>query len=153
MCLHPTINTMSLYCLAFPLQGANFAITLSLHCVSTKLFFSLFGIPRYIARQRWIWALDRVCQLVRRRKRKQFEIMSQRATDRYAPCLGDEKSVFTIATTYGNAVRMRAKSLVKGEVDIERASSTKQMFSAQNRTWPYTRTRFVLSGVDGKLDT
>ncbi|CAM9424792.1 unnamed protein product, partial [Scytosiphon promiscuus] len=37
---------------------------------------------RYIARQRWIWAFGRVCQLVRRRKRKQFEIMSQRATDR-----------------------------------------------------------------------
>lgn len=37
---------------------------------------------RYIARQRWIWAFGRVCQLIRRRKRKQFEIMSQRATDR-----------------------------------------------------------------------
>lgn len=39
---------------------------------------------RLIARQRWIWAFGRICQLVRRRKRKQFEIMSQRATDRYA---------------------------------------------------------------------
>ncbi|CAN0312301.1 unnamed protein product [Ectocarpus sp. 6 AP-2014] len=37
---------------------------------------------RLIARQRWIWAFGRICQLVRRRKRKQFEIMSQRATDR-----------------------------------------------------------------------
>lgn len=39
---------------------------------------------RYVARQRWIWAFWRVCQLLRRKKRKQFEIMSQRATDRYA---------------------------------------------------------------------
>lgn len=37
---------------------------------------------RYIARQRWAWAFARVCQLIRRRKRKEFEIMSQRATDR-----------------------------------------------------------------------
>lgn len=37
---------------------------------------------RYIARQRWVWAIGRVCQLIRRRKRKQFEIMSQRATDK-----------------------------------------------------------------------
>ncbi|CAM9661521.1 unnamed protein product [Ectocarpus fasciculatus] len=37
---------------------------------------------RLVARQRWIWAFGRICQLVRRRKRKQFEIMSQRATDR-----------------------------------------------------------------------
>ena len=40
-------------------------------------------LTRYVARQRWIWAYGRVCQLVRRRKRKQFEIMSQRATDRW----------------------------------------------------------------------
>lgn len=39
---------------------------------------------RYVARQRWLWAFWRVCQLLRRKKRKQFEIMSQRATDRYA---------------------------------------------------------------------
>lgn len=38
---------------------------------------------RFIARQRWLWAFGRVCQLIRRRKRKQFEIMNQRATDRY----------------------------------------------------------------------
>lgn len=38
---------------------------------------------KYVARQRWIWAFGRVCQLIRRRKRKSFEIMSQRATDRY----------------------------------------------------------------------
>lgn len=37
---------------------------------------------KYIARQRWMWAFGRVCQLIRRRKRKQFEIMSDRATDR-----------------------------------------------------------------------
>lgn len=37
---------------------------------------------RYVARQRWTWAFWRVCQLLRRKKRKQFEIMSQRATDR-----------------------------------------------------------------------
>ncbi|CAM9905079.1 unnamed protein product, partial [Sphacelaria rigidula] len=36
----------------------------------------------YIARQRWLWAFGRVCNLIRRRKRKQLEIMSQRATDR-----------------------------------------------------------------------
>lgn len=44
--------------------------------------FYVIAPPRYIARQRWVWAIGRVCQLVRRRKRKQFEIMSQRATDR-----------------------------------------------------------------------
>lgn len=37
---------------------------------------------RYIARQRWLWAFGRVCHLIRRRKRKQLEIMTQRATDR-----------------------------------------------------------------------
>lgn len=39
---------------------------------------------RYLARKRWIWAIGRVCQLLRRRKRQEFEIMSQRATDRCA---------------------------------------------------------------------
>lgn len=39
---------------------------------------------RYLARKRWIWAIGRVCQLLRRRKRQEFEIMSQRATDRWA---------------------------------------------------------------------
>lgn len=38
---------------------------------------------RHVARLRWIWAFGRVCQLIRRRKRKKFEVMSQRATDRY----------------------------------------------------------------------
>lgn len=38
---------------------------------------------RDLARRRWAWAFGRVCQLIRRRKRKQFEIMTQRATDRY----------------------------------------------------------------------
>eukprot|EP00752_Nemacystus_decipiens_P012539 g11107.t1 len=47
---------------------------------------------RYIARQRWIWAFGRVCHLLRRRKRKQFEIMSQRATDR-AVRMGSRVSV------------------------------------------------------------
>ena len=37
---------------------------------------------RHVARLRWIWAFGRVCQLIRRRKRKKFEVMSQRATDR-----------------------------------------------------------------------
>lgn len=36
----------------------------------------------YIAQQRWLWAFGRVCHLLRRRKRKQLEIMTQRATDR-----------------------------------------------------------------------
>lgn len=42
---------------------------------------------RHVARLRWIWAFGRVCQLIRRRKRKRFEVMSQRATDRYNPDL------------------------------------------------------------------
>ena len=39
---------------------------------------------RHVARLRWIWAFGRVCQLIRRRKRKRFEVMFQRATDRYS---------------------------------------------------------------------
>ncbi|CAM9677874.1 unnamed protein product, partial [Choristocarpus tenellus] len=34
------------------------------------------------ARSRWLWAYGRVCDLLHRRKRKDFEIMSQRATDK-----------------------------------------------------------------------
>lgn len=41
---------------------------------------------RYLAKKRWLWAIGRVCQLLRRRKRQEFEIMSQRATDRCAYC-------------------------------------------------------------------
>lgn len=43
---------------------------------------STLDSSRDVARRRWVWAYGRVCHLLRRRKRKQFEIMSQRATDR-----------------------------------------------------------------------